>query len=115
MNTNAIATVGDVLLHHLSVLQARQLDQVMLDYTNESVLMSPDQTFQGMDEIRAFFQAMIAGSPPEVMKAMVLIRQDIKGDVAYITWKAEPFVKMGSDTFVIRDGKIITQTFLTVS
>ena len=108
------AKVADVFLHHVTTLKAGQLDEMMLDYTKESVLMSPDQTFHGPAEIRAFFQAALAGFPPELLTALTPVRQDIVGDVAYLTWKAEPFIKMGTDTFVIRGGKIIAQTLMMV-
>lgn len=115
MEQNVTIKVANVLMHHLTSLGAGQLDELMLDYTDDSILMSPDQTFHGVAEIRAFFQAAIAGFPPELMKAFMMIRQDIQGEVIYITWKAEPFIKMGTDTFVIRDGKIAVQTVLMVS
>ena len=40
--------------------------------------------------------------------------QEVHGDVAYIVWKAETpklVVEMGTDTFVVRNGKIAVQTF----
>jgi len=33
----------------------------------------------------------------------------VEGDLAYITWHTDQ-VPFGSDTFVIRDGKIVYQT-----
>lgn len=115
MQQSMTAKVADVLMHHTISLMAGQLDELMHDYTEESVVMSPDQTFHGLAEIRAYFQAAIAGTPPELITAVKTIHQDIHNEVAYLTWKAEPFVKIATDTFVIRDGKIIAQTFLMVS
>jgi hypothetical protein len=109
------ATTADVLAHHLTMLAAGQLDEVMLDYSDQSVLMSPDQSFHGLAEIRAFFHAAIVGSPPGMLQAITLVHQDIHDEIAYIVWKAEPFVKSGTDTFVIRAGKILAQTYLMVS
>ena len=43
-----------------------------------------------------------------------VVRRDIDGDVAYITWKAEPFVLMATETFVVTDDKIRVQTYLIV-
>jgi len=100
------------LMHHLGALQTGKLDEVMLDYTEGSVLMGPERSFQGLVEIRAFFEAAVAGFPPEMLAAFALVHQDIHGEVAYIVWKAEGFVKLGTDTFIIRDGKIVAQTFL---
>ena len=41
---------------------------------------------------------------------MKLLRQDVHGEVAYIHWQAAPFIPFASDTFVIRNGKIVVQT-----
>jgi hypothetical protein len=40
--------------------------------------------------------------------------QSVEGDVAYIVWKAETadnVYEMGTDTFVVRSGKIVAQSF----
>jgi hypothetical protein len=42
---------------------------------------------------------------------LTLARQDVEGEVAYIVWKAEPFIPLATDTFLIRDGKIVAQSF----
>ena len=112
MDQKVNAVTAEVLMHHLQTLGQGLLDDVMLDYTDSSVLMSPDQTFYGQAQIRGFFLGALAAFPPEMLSAITILRQDIYEDVAYIVWKAEPFVKQGTDTFVIRDGKILAQTFL---
>jgi hypothetical protein len=38
-------------------------------------------------------------------------RQEFVGDVGYIVWEALPWVSLGTDTFVVRHGKIVMQTF----
>ncbi len=45
------------------------------------------------------------------MEAFTMVRQDVEGDVAYIVWAAGDFAPLGTDTFVIRGGKIVLQTF----
>ncbi len=42
---------------------------------------------------------------------MTLRRQEAIGDVAYIVWEARPWFGFATDTFVVRDGKILFQTF----
>jgi hypothetical protein len=37
--------------------------------------------------------------------------QAIEGEIAYLTWSAEPFVRLATDTLLVRDGKIVAQTF----
>jgi len=38
----------------------------------------------------------------------------VQGDVAYITWSAGPALPMGTDTFVVRQSRIASQTFAMV-
>lgn len=43
-----------------------------------------------------------------------LLRQDVDGDTAFIVWTAETAdqtFELGTDTFFVRDGHIVTQTF----
>jgi len=40
---------------------------------------------------------------------------EVIDEVAYITWEANPWSPMGTDTFVVRDGKIRCQTFAVYS
>ena len=98
------------LTHHLQAFN-EGIDAIMLDFTPESVLFTPDGLLRGLDPIRAFFDTFLNTAPPELLQAMTLIRQDVHGDVAYIVWKAEPYIPLATDTFVVRDGKIIVQTF----
>ena len=39
------------------------------------------------------------------------IEQVAEGEIAYIVWTAGDLAPLGTDTFVIRDGKIVVQTF----
>ena len=96
--------------HHIQAF-SEGVDSIMGDYTDSSVLFTPDGPLVGLDQLRAFFHGFLTTSPPELLRAMTLVRTDVHGDVAYILWKAEPFIPLATDTFVIRDGKIVSQTF----
>ena len=86
-------------------------DAIMRDYTDDSLLISPDSSLRGLAEIRPFFERFLADSPPELLAAMTIVRREVQGEIAYIVWKAEPFIPLATDTFLIRDDKIVTQTF----
>jgi len=45
------------------------------------------------------------------MDSFKITKMEIDGDVAYLTWEANPWFPFGTDTFVIKDGKINYQTF----
>ncbi len=76
------------------------------------MLFTQQGPLTGLARIRAFFAGFLASSPPELLAALTLVRQDVAGEVAYIVWKAEHFIPLATDTFVIRDGKILVQTFV---
>ena len=98
------------LSHHLQAI-AQGIDAIMEDYTEESVLFTPDGPFRGRAGIRGFFEGLLASSPPELIQAMTVTRMDVHGEAAYILWKAEPFIPLATDTFVVRDGKILAHSF----
>ena len=102
------------LNHHLQAF-GEGVDAIMQDFTAESVLFTPDGVLQGLEPIRAFFDAFLNASPPELLNAVSIVRRDVHGEVAYIVWKAEPFIPLATDTFVVRGGKIVTQTFAALA
>lgn len=104
-------TTEATLSHHLQAILQTDVDAIMQDYTEQSVLLTPSATMTGLTAIREFFTQFIGNSPPELIKALTLTRQEFAGEVAYIVWKSEPFIPFATDTFVIRDGAIVVQTF----
>jgi ketosteroid isomerase-like protein len=111
MTTNTIATTETILGKHLQAIFARDLDAILSDYVEESVLFTQNGTFKGLEAIRGFFTFALTIFTPEVIATMNLSKQDIHGEYAYIVWTAGATVLMGSDTFLIRNGKIIMQSF----
>jgi ketosteroid isomerase-like protein len=90
---------------------ATDLDARMADFTEDSVLITGDQTLKGLAEIRSFFVAMFPAVTPEFLAAFNMVKQEISGDVAYINWNVAGFFALGTDTLVVKDGKISVQTF----
>ena len=107
------AVTKKVLDHHLQTFQQNDLDGVMEDYTEESVLITPDRTYKGLAEIRENFVAAYQALPTNGT-TMTIMKSVVYRDVAYIVWKAvTPTLdfKYATDTFIIVDGRIISQTF----
>lgn len=110
-------TTSKVLKHHWDAFQANDLEGTMEDYTEESVLITPDRTFKGLSEIRENF-VFAFGLFPKDSASLQLDKTIVKDDVGYIIWKASaPKIKLsfGTDTFIIQDGKIVRQTFAGVT
>ncbi len=102
-----------ILNHHLSSFAKGDIDEIMKDYSEQSILFTPDGMFEGVESIKNLFSNFIPNYlPPD--SDFKMIRQDVKGQTAYIVWSAESKnyrFPLGTDTFFIKDGKIIVQTF----
>ena len=109
MTTNAAQTEA-VLGHHMESFAAKDLDAILSDYTEDSVLITGDKTYKGVADIGTFFSAMFPGVTPEFLAAFKMVKQEISGDVAYVNWTVEGFITLGTDTLVVKDGKIAVQT-----
>lgn len=107
-------TTATTLAHHLQAILQTDVDAIMRDYTEESVLVTQNGQLVGLTAIRGFFTQFIASSPPELLKAITLTHQEITGEIAFIVWKAEPFIPFATDTFLVRDDTILVQTFAMV-
>lgn len=105
-------TTESVLKHHVQALMSRNLDEILKDYCEDSVMCSPMGTAKGLKGIRETFTAALGMLPPEAMANMKTIKQDIDGEYAYVLWSALPVVKFAGDTFHVHNGIIIMQSFV---
>ena len=113
MVTAATKTTGDVLNQHVQALVSRDLDAIVADYTDDAVVFTPNGAFKGREQIRAFFTAALDMLTPEAMSNLTVIKQEIDGEFAYVIWSALPVISFAGDTFCIRDGKLVLQSFVT--
>src|SRR5712664_4357482 len=107
------ATTQDVLAPHLTRVGKGDLAGMMADYAAESRFFTPDGLLRGSEAIRGFFRRLFEEFAKPGM-SFEMLRQEVDGDTAYIVWKAETAddrFELGSDTFIVRNGKIVTQTF----
>ena len=100
-----------VLDNHLAAAQRGDLEGVLTDFSEDSVLFLPQGPVRGIAELREFYKAFLTKPPSGFPKVFELLRRDVEGEVAYIVWKAEPGVRLATDTFLVRDRKIAVQTF----
>jgi ketosteroid isomerase-like protein len=103
----------DTVMHHLVSFQSNDLESVVADYTNESVLVTHDATYKGPEEIREFFAALMVHFPKQQTN-FELDKMVVHDELVYIVWHANTpslDVPFGTDTFIVRDGKIYRQTF----
>lgn len=108
-----MSTTQEVLEHHLTAFGQGDMDGILSDYDDESVIITPDQTYRGLDEIPDFFEGLFADMGQEGAEADVDL-QKVEGDVAYITWHGETpdnVYEFCTDTFIVEDGIITLQTY----
>ena len=108
-----MASTKEVIDKHLKCFGEGNLKGILSDYAPGAVLFTPDGPLRGVDAMRPLFQALIAefGKPGAVFR---MKQQSVEGEYAYILWTAETadnVYEVGTDTFVVRDGKIVTQSF----
>ena len=104
----------DVLNHHLGALSEGDVDELMKDYTEESTFILPETSLKGLEAIRNAFADFLGGLFKPGTYQFSLDRTEIVGDIAYIVWHSEhegADITLGTDTFLIKDGKIVVQTF----
>ena len=109
MATTEEQTVA-VMTAHVQAL-GQGIDDIMRHYTEDSVVFAPEGPCQGLAQIQAYYEAFLATRPDAFLKRFTIIRQDVIGEIAFVIWKAQPFVRIGTDTFIVRDGKIVLNTF----
>jgi hypothetical protein len=106
----------EVLDRHWKTFQENDLDGVMADYTEESVLIIPDKTITGLKALREHFASVFTVFPKD-STTLQLDKSVVHQDVGYIIWQGNaPTLKVsfGTDTFIIQNGKIVRQTFAGV-
>jgi ketosteroid isomerase-like protein len=103
-------TPQDIFTHHVTALGGRDLDGIVADYTEASVLITAERSYRGRREIRAFFAALLDALPEA---KWALTTTTYEGQVLYIEWTADATthrVSDGVDTFVFDADSIAIQT-----
>jgi len=108
-----MTTTQTVLENHLASFAQGNLEGILSDYAPTAVLFTPNGPLAGIGAIRPLFEGLLA----EFAKpgaSFEMRHQAIEGDYAYILWAAETadnVYEFATDTFVVRDGKIVAQSF----
>src|SRR5262245_12773151 len=115
MNTQHSTTEAIVRNHLQAFLEQKGIAAILSDYDDNARFHSEARTYHGKHEIGTFFEDFIAALPPDSTTRFSLRTLRVDGDLAYITWSAGDAVPLGTDTFVVRNGKIVAQTFAMYS
>lgn len=111
MKTMSSITENVVRNHLRAFLDQAGIDAILEDYSEDATFLSEGRTYRGKSEIRGFFESFIAALPPQAIRQFLLRSLRCEDDVAHITWSAGSQLPLGTDTFVVHAGKIVSQTF----
>jgi hypothetical protein len=93
-------------------LGAQDLDGILSDYVPGAFLFTPEGPLRGVDAIKVFFQALLAVFG-NLEQTSALSSRSWRATMA-ILWTAETadnVYELGTDTFVVRDDRIVIQSF----
>jgi ketosteroid isomerase-like protein len=100
----------EVFQHHAQALGAGDLDEIVADYADDAVFITPAGVRRGKEGVREGFTQLLADVPDAAWDIKTTIYE---GDVLFLEWAATSAatkVEDGIDTFVFSDGLIRVQT-----
>jgi hypothetical protein len=104
------STPKEIFTAHVTALGEGNIDGIVALRTEESVLITNERTYKGKAQIGAFFKKLLAELPQAQWSLTAEIYHQ---NVLYIDWgckSTKHTVTDGVDTFVFKDGIIVTQT-----
>jgi ketosteroid isomerase-like protein len=110
MGATTTRTPQEVFQHHGEALMAGDLDEIVADYSEDAVLITPAGVLRGKDGVREGFVKLLGDLPSAEWELPTTI---FEGDLLFLEWKAtseKTKAEDGIDTFVFRDGLIRAQT-----
>ncbi|UVO14147.1 nuclear transport factor 2 family protein [Mycobacterium sp. SVM_VP21] len=102
----------EIFDHHIQALLARDVDELLVDYTDDSALITAAGVAQGTDGIRAAFSQLAAALADATFE---IKSQTYSGNVLLLEWTLDArgprgFRVDGVDTFLFDDDSIRVQT-----
>jgi len=116
-----------ILDRHVAAMKAGDLEAVMADYADDALVIAPAgivegevnvagfNVFDGATNISKLFAVLTSEGNAAGMASMTSTYEYKGSDVALMHWvqfEGEPNEVSGTDVWIIRDGKIITQSVL---
>jgi predicted SnoaL-like aldol condensation-catalyzing enzyme len=106
----AMRSPQEIFSHHAQALGAEDLEEIVADYSDDAVFITPAGVQRGKDGIRQAFTKLLGEVPQASWDIKTTIYED---DILFLEWGAEGGgnrIEDGIDTFVFRDGLIRVQT-----
>jgi len=110
-------TPAQVVAHHLDAFTHHDLEAVLSDYADDAIFIAPNQTVQGKEALRHLFESFFSNSAAQAPAPAFEAKVTADGDVGYEHWvtnPGKPGSMQGTDAFVVRHGKILFHTVVSV-
>jgi ketosteroid isomerase-like protein len=98
-----------VVMQHLAASEAGDATLVPRDYAEDAVVIFGNRATTGVKAIQQVFADLYARTDMH----LTLTTTVFEGSVGYVVWTKNNL--RGSDTFIVRDGKIVAQTGVVFS
>jgi hypothetical protein len=103
-------TPQEIFQHHVGAVLAGDIDQIVEDYADDAVFITPAGVLIGKDGVREAFTKLLSDLPDAKWDVPTQI---FERDVLFIEWNAvsdDNRAMDGIDTLVFRGGQIVVQT-----
>ncbi|OCY33925.1 hypothetical protein BFR75_03720 [Acinetobacter pittii] len=109
-NQQTVETL-DVLERHLNAFRLGDVDLTLQDYAADAIIINgTGEIIRGTSQIHETFISVFRDYFPEGARNIEIDEKTICGEVAYIRWRTTN-TKLATDTIIVRNGKIVAQTF----
>jgi uncharacterized protein (TIGR02246 family) len=103
-----------ILDHQIAAFATGDADDLITDFAEDAALIMAEGVTKGSEAIHAAYADMFSELFKPGTYTLTIDALNVDGDVGQIVWRASCAsveIPLGSDTFVVRNGKIVTQTF----
>jgi len=101
-----------IIEHHFTSFLKNDLEEVLSDYTEESIIITPGKEYRGLEEIRLLFVQAFKQYPRD-HTSIIVDKLTAIGNMAYVVWHGETpefSVSFSTATYIIKKGKIFRHT-----
>ncbi len=93
MTSNTTAQTQATLTRHTQAMMSGDIAAIVNNFAEDAVIFTQGETYRGHDQIRSFLEYGMSNLPAGYMDAFEVLWQDVAGEVVYLVYKAEPFVR----------------------
>ncbi len=111
MSNDSAVTESVVNTHLQAFLEGKGIADILTDFAEDARLLTEARIYRGKEEIHDFFIDFIGSLPANALDQFSLGSMRVDGGIAFITWRVGSDIPLGTDTFVVSDGKIVAHTF----